>query len=196
MSLILCDECGDSISSIARSCPRCGYPIARKRLQASVVASSKRLWYGPDKADDPGTVQPLKDCYLIDPSIVDAIMENKKPARAPFSLTRINGIGLRVGTLTPIARVGGALIGVSPVYFTFLFVPIFSIGWRVIESSPAGYRFLGKIDKGTCKSLLGSNIAKQALAEEFKTIILGAVAGTIAIGGILLLLALLKQAVR
>lgn len=44
MALISCPECGKSVSTVARSCPGCGYPVAEKvaagQINTTVVAAN------------------------------------------------------------------------------------------------------------------------------------------------------------
>jgi hypothetical protein len=154
MALESCAECEKAVSTSAQICPHCGYPLARKRLLSTIKSSAKRAWAGPPHIQKPVP----EDAFFVARETAEQVFASMTPAKTPWSLTRINGIGLRVGKRIPIVRINGQLIGAAPLYFTFLFIPILSFGWRVVKENGGGYIFLGKIDPVFCQKLLGRKL--------------------------------------
>lgn len=194
MALEPCPECNGQVSNIANSCPHCGYPIARKRLIKTAKQVSQQAFSREKPAQVPPT--PPQDGYLIEASKADEIFSRMVRTRGPLGLWRFNGIGVRVGNRTPIARMAGEIIAVAPLYFTFLFIPVWSFGWRVVRLSEGGFAFLGRIDPHTLKRLLGDDICRKTLREELKNVAIGAGVGVVVIGGLLFLLTAMRRGWR
>ena len=171
MALTTCEECKGQVSSSATACPHCGYPILRKKVLKEVRSISRNVVQ---------SVQAIEDQAVggtpIDANKLQLIFAKMKKPSAPWTLTRVNGIGLHLGKVRRIAKIDGKIIGVGRLYFTVLFIPILALGWHVVqvldeESNIFGlkhgsYVFIGKIDRATYAEVFGSGTGQSALAGE------------------------------
>lgn len=158
MALVECTECGRQVSSSATGCPHCGYPVLRKRVTEGIKAASRTAFSAVRRA-------PVNALPNLPDDKQQLLFSRMGRPRPPWTLTRVNGCGLRLGRLMPVARVDGHLIAVARLYVTVLFLPLIPLGWHVVRELEemtngigmrlGSYQFIGRIDAATCATVFG-----------------------------------------
>lgn len=148
MALINCGECGHSISDKAGSCPKCGYPLSRMRIASEV---GKVLSSAGSLVDNKLNLTSEKFGILKD-RIEDCL--------SPISLRRVNGIGLRIGSLQFIYLNGSPTrYALGLLVFTVLFTPVIPLGLRIVEPVDGAYRFIGQLSLQNAREVFEGGIA-------------------------------------
>ncbi|WP_175735510.1 zinc-ribbon domain-containing protein [Burkholderia ambifaria] len=180
MALINCPECGHEVSTSAKACPVCGFPVARKELFKKAATSIKHVFQRRQLPPaQPGTV------HLIDAATTHELTGGMAKTRGPFNLYRINGCGMGMAGFLPVVMVDGRVIGLSLSSVCFLFIPLIPCAWYMVERNGNRYTFYGRVPLRVCSSVFGSGfIWKSYLIEIAKpsAIIAVLLAAVVALG--------------
>lgn len=152
MALSPCPECGRSVSSKAKTCPQCGFPVKGNPLLEGAANAAVRII---------GTV----DDHLRDPvSNVDIgkFLSDVEPLPKGFKAgTTVNGIGTSVGGHIEIS--GIPELSIVRKYFCFAFLPVIPMGLYVVKDwNGSGGKFLGRISSENAAKYI--NLKKQGIA--------------------------------